>query len=157
MWPDLKDQISVEEAQLQQLLALHQPLLDQVRTQAPNAIELSALAALLHSFYTGIENLFRRIAVEVDGGIDKGDGWHRRLLLQMIEDRGSRPPVISRDLLERLQPYLQFRHVFRSSYSFQLRWEKMQPLVLHCDETLSSLRAEVATFASRMEAGRPQD
>jgi hypothetical protein len=157
VWPDLKDQISVEEAQLQQLLALHQPLLDQVRTQAPNAIELSALAALLHSFYTGIENLFRRIAVEVDGGIDKGDGWHRRLLLQMIEDRGSRPPVISRDLLERLQPYLQFRHVFRSSYSFQLRWEKMQPLVLHCDETLSSLRAEVATFASRMEAGRPQD
>jgi hypothetical protein len=74
----------------------------------------------------------------------------------MIEDRGSRPPVISRDLLERLQPYLQFRHVFRNSYSFQLRWEKMQPLVLDCGETLSSLRAEVATFASRMEAGRPQ-
>jgi hypothetical protein len=52
VWPDLKDQISVEEAQLHQLLAVHQPLLDQVRTQAPSAIELSALAALLHSFYT---------------------------------------------------------------------------------------------------------
>ena len=64
MWPDLKDQISVEEAQLQHLLTVHQPLLHQSRAQAPNAIELSALAALLHSFYTGIENLFRRIAIE---------------------------------------------------------------------------------------------
>jgi hypothetical protein len=71
VWPDLKDQISVEEAQLQHLLAVHQPLLDQVRSQAPSAIELSALAALLHSLYTGIENLFRRIAIEVDGGIDR--------------------------------------------------------------------------------------
>ena len=154
MWPDLKDQISVEEAQLQQLLTLHQPLLGQSRTQAPNAIELSALATLLHSFYTGIENLFRRIAIETDGGIGKGEGWHRRLLLQMAEGGGHRPPVISAGLLERLQPYLQFRHVFRSSYSFQLRWEKMQPLVLHCEETFSSLRLEIAEFVSRMETGR---
>lgn len=154
MWPDLKDQISVEEAQLQQLLTLHQPLLSQSRTQAPNAIELSALATLLHSFYTGIENLFRRIAIETDGGIGKGDGWHRRLLLQMAKEGGDRLPVISADLLERLQPYLQFRHVFRNSYSFQLQWEKMRPLALHCEETFSSLRVEIAAFVSRMEAGR---
>ncbi len=154
MWPDLKDQISIEEAQLQHLLTLHQSLLDQLQVRAPNAIELSALATLLHSFYTGIENMFRRIAIETDGGIGKGDGWHRRLLLQMAEGGESRPPVISPDLLERLQSYLQFRHVFRNSYSFQLRWEKMQPLVLHCEETFSSLRKEIAVFVSQMEEGR---
>jgi hypothetical protein len=36
-----------------------------------------------------------------------------------------------------------------------LRWEKMQPLVLRCEETLASLQDEVALFASRMEAERP--
>ncbi|MFL6258303.1 MAG: hypothetical protein ACJ76Y_01220 [Thermoanaerobaculia bacterium] len=151
MWPDLKEQIAVEESQLERLLAIHQPLLERSRTQAPNDIELSALAALLHSFYTGIENLFRRIAIEVDGGIDKGDGWHRRLLVQVGTSRDSRPSVISNELLERLQPYLQFRHVFRNSYSFQLHWEKMQPLVLHCEETFESLRAEMAAFTSQMD------
>ncbi|HEY4575243.1 MAG TPA: hypothetical protein VIJ26_14800 [Thermoanaerobaculia bacterium] len=152
MWPDLKEQIAVEESQLERLLAIHQPLLERSRSQAPNDIELSALAALLHSFYTGIENLFRRIAIEIDGGIDKGEGWHRRLLVQMGISRDSRPSVVSGELLERLHSYLQFRHVFRSSYSFQLHWEKMQPLVLHCEETFDSLRAEIASFISQMDS-----
>ncbi len=151
MWPDLKEQVAIEESQLERLLAIHQPLLERSGTQAPNAIELSALAALLHSFYTGIENIFRRIAIEIDGGIDKGDGWHRRLLIQMQGARNNRLPVISGELSERLQAYLQFRHVFRNSYSFQLHWEKMQPLVLHCEETFESLRAEIASFTSRMD------
>src|SRR3954453_20519081 len=129
VWPDLKEQIAVEESQLERLLAIHQPLLERSRSQAPNDIELSALAALLHSFYTGIENLFRRIAIEIDGGIDKGEGWHRRLLVQMGISRDSRPSVVSGELLERLHSYPQFRPVFRSSYSFQLHWQTVQPLV----------------------------
>lgn len=151
MWPDLKEQIAVEESQLERLLAIHQPLLERSRTQAPNDIELSALAALLHSFYTGIENIFRRIAIEIDGGIDRGDGWHRRLLLQMGDARDDRPPLISGELVERLQSYLQFRHVFRNAYSFQLHWEKMQPLALYCEETFDSLRAETVSFIAQMD------
>ncbi len=50
--------MGVEEAQLEQLLALYHPLLEKCRLEEPSPIELSALAALLHSFYTGIENLF---------------------------------------------------------------------------------------------------
>ena len=153
MWPDLRDQIAVEEAQLQQLLALHRPLLEKSRSQAPDPIELSALAAFLHSLYTGIENLFRRVAIEIDGGIDKGEGWHRRLLLQMTEERKGRPAVISRGLLDRLQPYLQFRHVFRNAYSFQLQWDKMQPLVLESEEIFRALQTEIAAFAFCMEGG----
>jgi hypothetical protein len=99
--------------------------------------------------------MFRRIAIEIDGGISKGESWHRRLLLQLAESRENRPPVISSWLLDRLQPYLQFRHVFRSSYSFQLQWDKMQPLVLHCEEVFAALRDEIATFASQMERELP--
>jgi hypothetical protein len=45
------------------LFAEHRPLLHLVRTQPPDIIERSALAAMFHSFYTGIENLFKRIAI----------------------------------------------------------------------------------------------
>jgi ribonuclease HepT-like protein len=134
VWPDLKDQIAVEDAQLQQLLELHQPLLEKCRSEDPNPIELSALAALLHSFYTGVENLFRRVAVEIDGVTPQGDAWHRRLLQQMTESGEARPEVVSAELYDRLHPYLQFRHVFRNSYSFQLRWDKMAPLVLRYED-----------------------
>jgi hypothetical protein len=151
VWPDLRDQIVVEEAQLQQLLELHQPLLEKCRSEEPNPIELSALAALLHSFYTGVENLFRRVAVEIDGGTLQGDAWHRRLLQQMTEAKETRPEVISSALYDRLHPYLQFRHVFRNSYSFQLRWDKMAPLVLNYEQTFAAVRAEIASFTARME------
>lgn len=127
------------------------PLLEKCRSEAPNPIELSALAALLHSFYTGVENLFRRVAVEIDGGILQGDQWHRRLLQQMTETGKERPSVISSELYDRLHPYLQFRHVFRNSYSFQLRWDKMAPLVLHYEETFAALRAEIAAFSAQMD------
>jgi hypothetical protein len=38
---------------------------------------------LLHSFYTGVENIFKRVAVELDGEPVRGDSWHRELLLRM--------------------------------------------------------------------------
>jgi hypothetical protein len=34
---------------------------------ARRPIELAALAAALHSFYTGVENIFKRLVAEVDG------------------------------------------------------------------------------------------
>lgn len=54
MWPDLREQIAVETAQLQQLLMVHQSLLEKCRSEEPSAIELSALGALLHSLYTAL-------------------------------------------------------------------------------------------------------
>ena len=151
MWPDLKEQIAVEDAQLQQLLDVHRPLLEKCRSEEPNPIELSALAALLHSFYTGVENLFRRVAVEIDGGVLQGDHWHRRLLQQMTEPGEARPAVLSLELYDRLHPYLQFRHVFRNSYSFQLRWDKMAPLVLEYEETFVAFRVEITSFSAEMD------
>ncbi len=32
-------------------------------------------------------------------------------------------------LVDRLRPYLAFRHVFRHAYAFDLNWKKMEPLV----------------------------
>ncbi len=56
------------------------PLLIQCRRISPSEIELSALAALLHAFYTGIENIFKRLALELDGTTLSGEAWHRDLL-----------------------------------------------------------------------------
>ena len=87
----------------------------------PDAIELSALAAMLHSFYTGIENIFKRIALELDGAMPRGESWHRELLDAMTGPTQARGAVISLPLRGQLREYLGFRHVFRQAYSFQLR------------------------------------
>jgi hypothetical protein len=151
VWLELRDQLAVEEAQIRQLFEVHLELLAKCRAEEPNAIELSALGAFLHSFYTGIENLFRRVAVELDDEMPRGDAWHRRILRQMAEPASSRPAFISHELEERLTLYLQFRHVFRQAYSFLLQWQKMAPLVLGSEELFEQLRTEITSFSARMD------
>jgi hypothetical protein len=149
VWDKLRTQTAVEREQLHRLLETHRPLLDRCRVSAPSAIELSALAAMLHSFYSGIENILKRIAAEIDGAVPVGETWHREVLEAMTEARPARQAAISRELGERLGEYPEFRHFFRHAYTFDLRWEKMRPLVMDCDQTLQQLEAELDSFLRR--------
>lgn len=154
MWNKLRKQIAVEREQLNYLIEMHRPLLIKCTTTMPDNIELSALAAMLHSFYTGVENIFKRVAIELDGSLPRGEYWHRELLDTMRRPSAVRPAVISSPLRDRLREYLEFRHVFRQAYSFQLQWDKMSPLVLACETTLGQLEDELDTF---LRSGEEQD
>lgn len=151
MWPELKEQIAVEQAEIRDLVAFHHELLGKCRRQKPAGIELSALGAFLHSLYSGIENLFRRVAIELDGRLPEGADWHRQLLREMAGATGRRPRVISEDLHDLLIQYLEFRHLFRNLYAFRLQWERMEALVLGAEGLVTALEGELAEFAKKME------
>ena len=70
---------------------------------------------MLHSFYNGVENIFKRIALELDGQLPNSRTWHRDLLNAMARPGPSRRAVISEELRDHLNEYLNFRHVFRSA------------------------------------------
>ncbi|MGH9799010.1 MAG: hypothetical protein ACRD82_01465 [Blastocatellia bacterium] len=142
----LRKQIAIELEQLNHLLDVHRPLLNQCASEPPSEIEISALAAMLHSFYTGIENIFKRIALESGGTLPSGEAWHRKLLDAMSNPSATGVALISTQLRDRLRDYLRFRHVFRQAYSFQLRWEKMASLVLECEGTLRLLESELGNL-----------
>ena len=101
-WDKFRKQQATEREQLQRLLSGIHGLLTKCRTTAPTKIELSALAALLHSFYTGVENIFKRVAVELDGEPVRGDAWHRVLLLRMNAPAAHRPALLSEELHDTL-------------------------------------------------------
>ena len=146
MWPDVEEQVAVEQAQIAQLFEAYQAAISIASQQEPDFIELSALATMLHSFYTGIENIFKRIALEIDGAIPSGYASHSDLLTAMTRPTASRPPVISTESHIRLSAYLSFRHVFRHAYSFQLEWDKMRDLVLQSQATWQQLQTELDRF-----------
>jgi hypothetical protein len=97
-WDRFRRQQATEREQLCRLLAGMQPLLRRCETTPPNEIELSALAAFLHSFYTGIENLFKRVSVELDAQPVQGEAWHRELLKRMTQPGPHRPAWLSAEL-----------------------------------------------------------
>jgi len=146
----LRKEVKVEFEQLRQLLSVHRSLLDKSHVHPPDRIELSALAAMLHAFYTGIENVFSRIALLTEGSKPLGNAWHRSLLEAMATPHPRREAVLSKELVHELKEYLAFRHMFRHAYTFHLRREKMGPLVLRCEEVLARLESEVIAFLNRL-------
>ncbi len=145
-WDKFRKQQATEREQLQRLLMGMNRLLAKCRDTAPTEIELSALAATLHSFYTGTENIFKRVAVELDGEPLRGDAWHRELLRRMKTPTAHRPALLSEELHDSLNEYLRFRHVFRNAYSFDLDWRKMSPLALAFGETFTKLEKALDDF-----------
>jgi hypothetical protein len=148
VWPDVEEQVAVEQAQIDELFEAYRVAIRKSSQQEPDFIERSALATMLHSFYTGIENIFKRVALEIDGDIPSGSASHSDLLTAMTRTTPSRPPVISEELHLRLSAYLSFRHVFRHAYSFQLEWDKMRDLVLQSQATWQQLQTELDRFFS---------
>jgi len=142
----LRKQIEVERAELSALIETHRDLIDKCRVEDPTPVELSALAAILHSFYGGIENVLKRIALEADGSMPTGESWHRRLLEQMARSEGERVPVISVALQEDLEAFLRFRHFFRHGYVLRLKWSPMKDLVLACETMLHRFFDEIDRF-----------
>lgn len=149
MWDKLRKQVATELEQLRHLLDTHRALLTRSSDADPSAVELMALAALLHSFYNGIENILKRVAIEIEGSIPSGEFWHRDLLDAATKPSGSRPAVISKELGERLGEYLDFRHFFRHAYTFNLQWDRMRALVLDCKPTFQQFEAELQSFLQR--------
>ncbi len=113
----------------------------------PTQVELRGLASYVHEFYTGIESIFERIAIELGESLPQGEYWHVDLLNQMAEEQpGRRPAVIDGSLRARLRDYLRFRHFFRHAYDYQVEWKKLQPLVDDMADALGRLKTQIDVF-----------
>ena len=89
------------------------------------------MALNLHGFYSGLERIFELIAVDLDGIKLGGEHWHIELLRQMtLELPEVRPPVLSRDVAERLDSYRKFRHLIRNIYTTNLDPSELEKLVV---------------------------
>ena len=109
--------------------------------------DLKVLVAMrLSLFYTGLENIFQRIAKEIDIDEPQGKEWHKDLLEQMGESRPSRPPVISEETVAALKQVLRFRHRTRHIYVFELEPEKTAENGKTVCDLFDTLSAELDTF-----------
>lgn len=130
---------------------------DHQRADPPTWIEMRAMASLAHDFYTGVESVFKRIAVQFDGGVPQTAFWHKDLLNQMNDARtGIRPAVIDNHLWALLDEYLDFRHFFRNAYSAELEWGRLSPHVTWMPETLALLKDQLARFFAAVRADKSE-
>ena len=104
------------------------------------------IAMRLPVFYMGLENIFKRIAKEIDMDEPQGKNWHTDLLQQISTSRASRPSVISEKTAAALTRILKFRHRFRNIYVFELELEKIVENAQEVCDIFDSLSTELDVF-----------
>jgi hypothetical protein len=69
----------------------------------------------------------------------------------MSQATAKRPTVLSTGLVEVLNEFLAFRHLFRGASIVLMRWDKLHPLVTKVDSTYEDARSELEAFADFVE------
>ena len=50
-----------------------------------STLELAGVAALVHNFYNGVENILKQLSLDCGYDLPDGSAWHRDILVQSIE------------------------------------------------------------------------
>lgn len=145
---ELTDLVTLELSNLERLAGEIAGLLTKEEDEI-TSYEVRAAGSILHDFYCGVEKLFERIALSLDGEMPDGMNWHNELLLQMGKPiEGIRDRVISEELINKLKEFLRFRHLFRHIYGFELKWERIKSLCMELEQVTRNLKDEINDFFS---------
>lgn len=124
-----------------------------LQESGPAEFRAAAAATFLVRFYTGIEQIFQRIAQEFDGGLPVGSAWHRDLLMSMAREiPTSRPALLTVQLRDTLDEYRKFRHRVMHAYGADLDWEAMYPLVERVEDVTVQVQVALDRFAAFVRA-----
>jgi hypothetical protein len=145
----LAERLRTELQQLEKLVVRAEGALVRARHHVADQDYFIAAAALdLHSFYASIERLFELIAAEVDTSKPTTPRWHRDLLTQMTLNATTlRPAVVSQETYTALLEYLEFRHLVRNVYTFNLRPLRVSELVQGLRPAFELTKQDLLTFA----------
>lgn len=125
----IKEQLKYKIEDIDKLFNEYELIFIKVENNEPDLFDMTVLGSVLHSFYNGLENIFEIIAKNIDESVPTGNKSHQELLHQMASENSERKEVLKEDLYIKLREYATFRHFYRHTYSFQLNWDKMKPLV----------------------------
>jgi hypothetical protein len=131
---DYRSRVEAEyEAIERTLSSLPSTPLDELTT-----LELAGVAAFLHNFYNGMENILKQVCQAQQVDIPSGPSWHRDLLLTARTSK-----ILSDSTVDELSRYLAFRHFFSYAYALDLFPERMEPLHQRAVEVFGCFRKEV--------------
>jgi hypothetical protein len=141
-----KIKIEHEISRIEKSLNDVKPLLDLCKIKEPDIIEITASAQVLHSFYNGIESIIVLSFKYLDEKLPNDVNWHKTLFQMVFGDNSKNIEIIRSDVRNKLEKYLLFRHFIRHTYSSELDWDKMRPLIMEIENIWEMIKIDFEKF-----------
>jgi len=143
---DVLDEIDAIEQVLKDLSFLK----DNIDLNKIDNVQKAAIGTFLMNFYVGVENIIKRITKEYYETVPKGNSWHKGLLDLAYTPPQGKNPIFNQDVVDRLNPYRGFRHVFVSGYGFKLRLELMSLLINNVEFLWTDIKKAIEEFLCKL-------
>ena len=112
----------------------------------PDIIEITASAQVLHSFYNGVESVVILLFKYMNEKLPNDLKWHKTLFEMAFGTNTKNIEIFSIGIKDKLEKYLYFRHFIRHSYSSELDWNLMGPLVKEIEDIWKIIKADFEYF-----------
>jgi hypothetical protein len=142
----VKIKIEHEISRIEKSLIDVKPLLDLCKLRTPDIIEMTAAAQVLHSFYNGVESIIVLFFKYLNEKLPNDFKWHKTLFEMVFGNNTKGTKIIKEDIKKKLEKYLLFRHFIRHSYSSELDWNEMGPLIKEIEDVWGSIKFDFVTF-----------
>ena len=142
LYEDVLDEIEAIEETLERLAEIR----NRFDSNAEDYCVEPAMGTYLMNFYNGVENILKRVSKEYYQTIPKGASWHKELLILSCHPPKGKSAIFSQSIVEKLNPYRNFRHRFVSGYGFQLRGDKMLDLIDNIGPLWDDIRKAIRDF-----------
>jgi hypothetical protein len=143
---NLKIKIEHEISRIEKQITDAKPLLDLCKTREPDFVEITATAQILHSFYNGVESVIMLFFKNSGEKLPNDTHWHKTVFEMAFGNNSKNIKIFNDDIKEKLEEYLSYRHFIRHSYSSELKWNEMAPLVKELEETWKIIKSNFEMF-----------
>ncbi len=149
---ELREEINIEmeliETTLQELLALSKD----VAGKEPTVREKTAAAAFMAQFYSGVENILKRISYFNSVSLPADATWHIDLFKRFCAPPYKSLPVLfDESLALAMAPFRKFRHVVHHGYGFQLDWSRMQEGIANIKDVFTQFKSKLSDYLQTLE------
>jgi hypothetical protein len=141
---ELNAEVAIEFDSLQQVVSELHALRQDVAGREPTVREKTAAAAFLAQFYSGIENILKRLSRFHGVVLPSGDNWHVDLFKRFCPPvEPPLPALFDETLARQLGPFRRFRHVVHHGYGFHIEWDRMREGLDRAGPILTVVRKRV--------------
>ncbi len=143
----LKVEILIELKEMSIVIDDINVLMNETDLTTPSNIQKAATSSLVAQFYTGIENILKRISKYHKVNLPKSDSWHIELFERFCESNDKNLPLLFDDFLKNeLINYRKFRHFVYHGYSNKISWERLLSGIKNINDVFFKFKESINTY-----------